>query len=61
MVNYQCLQEIENLEIIYENTYGKKIDFSIIPTGITQKKLVKCIKLMIDDNLSLICAYDKLF
>lgn len=39
----------------------EKIDFSIIPKGLTQEKLEKCIELMLDDNMSLVVAYEKLF
>ena len=45
----------------YQETYGKEIDFTIIPKGLTQEKLGKCIELMIDDNISLIVAYEKLY
>lgn len=45
----------------YQETYGKEIDFTIIPKGITQEKLEKCIRLMIDDNISLVVAYDRLY
>ena len=45
----------------YQETYGKEIDFTIIPQGITQEKLEKCIRLMIDDNISLVIAYDRLY
>ena len=45
----------------YQETYGKEIDFTIIPKSITQEKLEKCIRLMIDDNISLVVAYDRLY
>ena len=45
----------------YQETYWKEIDFTIIPKSITQEKLKKCIRLMIDDNVSLVIAYDRLY
>lgn len=53
-------EEFEKLEKIYENTWGKKVDYTIIPQGLTQKKLVKCLELMIENNFSLLVAYNKI-
>lgn len=55
------LKEIEELSQKYEETWGKKVNCKIIPNGITQEKFVECLKLMIEDNLSLVVAYNKLF
>lgn len=55
------LKKIEELCQKYEKTWGKKVDYKIIPIGITQEKFVKCLELMIEDNLSLVVAYTKLF
>lgn len=55
------LKEIEELSQKYEETWGKKVDYKIIHNGITQEKIVKCLELMIADNLSLAVAYTKLF
>lgn len=55
------LKIIEELSQKYEETWGEKVDYKIIPNGITQEKFVKCLELMIADNLSLAVAYTKLF
>ena len=55
------LKKIEELSKRYKETWGKKVDYTIIPIGITQEKFVKCLELMIEDNLSLVVAYTKLF
>ncbi len=55
------LRNVEELEKKYEETWGKEVDYTIIPNGITQEKLVKCIELMIEENLSLVEAYTTLF
>lgn len=55
------LKKIEELSQKYEETWGKKVDYKIMPNGITQEKFVKCLELMIADNLSLLVAYNKLF
>ena len=53
--------KIEKLCQKYEETWGKKIDCKIIPSGMTQEKFVKCLELMIVDNLSLLVAFNRLF
>ena len=55
------LYKLEFLNKEYEKTYGKKVDYTISPIGITQEKLVLCLELMIKDNLSLLGAYDALY
>ena len=55
------LKKIEELNKKYKETWGKEVDYNILPKGISQEKLVKCLELMIDDNLSLLVAYTKLF
>lgn len=55
------MKKIDELSKKYKETWGKEVDCSILPRGISQEKLVKCLELMIDDNLSLLVAYNKLF
>lgn len=55
------LKKIDELNKKYEETWGKEVDYTIIPKGITQEKLVKCLELMSEDNISLVVAYTKLF
>ncbi len=55
------LKKIEELNKKYEETWGRGVNYTIIPKGITQEKLVKCLELMIENNLSLVMAYTKLF
>lgn len=56
-----AMDKVEELSKKYKETWGKEVDYSIIPRGLTQEKLVKCLELMIEDNLSLLVAYNKLF
>ena len=55
------LNKNEELSRKYKEFWGKEVDFTIIPNGITQEKLVKCLELMIESNMSLLVAYDTLF
>lgn len=60
-INDSAVEKVNELCKKYQETYGKEIDFTVIPKGITQEKLEKCIELMIDNNLSLVVAYEKLY
>lgn len=40
MVNWEAIQKIQKLEKEYERTWGKKVDYSVVPIGIDQEKLV---------------------
>ena len=61
MYTEPTLKKIEALSKKYKETWGKEVDYTIMPRGITQEKFVKCLELMIEDNLSLVVAYTKLF
>ena len=60
-IDDSAVEKVNELCKKYQETYGKEIDFIGIPKGITQEKLAKCIELMIDDNLSLLVVYEKLY
>lgn len=60
-INRVAIEKVEELSKVYEFTWGKKVDYTIIPKGITQEKMVKCLELMIESNLSLLVAYNKLY
>lgn len=60
-IDDSLLKEVNEVNKKYKDTYKKEVDFRIMPKGITQAKLIKCIELMINDNLSLLVAYNKLY
>ena len=63
LIDDSALEKIEELSKLYKETWEREIDLSLWPNlkGMTQQKMVKCIELMIEDNISLIVAYAKLF
>ena len=63
LIDDSALEKIEELSKLYMETWGREIDLSLWQNlkGMTQQKMVKCIELMIEDNISLIVAYAKLF
>ena len=58
--DFAVSKKVEELNKKYLETWGKEVDYTIIPKGNTQEKLVKCLALMIETNDSLIVAYHKL-
>lgn len=61
MQDEAMLKKIEELSKKYKATWGKEVDYTIFPEGISEERLVKCLELMIEDNLSLVVAFAKLF
>ena len=61
MHDESVLEEIRHLEKVYEETYGKKVDYIGLPSVLTMEGLVECLKLMIDDNLSILEAFSRLY
>ena len=56
-----ALEKVEKLNKKYKETWGREVDYSVIPGEMTRERLVKCLELMVKDNLSLVVAYTKLF
>lgn len=61
MIDNSTLERIYELNREYKFIWGKEVDYTITPNGLTQEKLVKCLELMIQTNDSLLVAYNKLF
>lgn len=59
MVNWEAIQKIQKLEKEYERTWGKKVDYSVVPIGIDQEKLVYALENRIKNNDSLLVAYNR--
>lgn len=60
-IDDSAIERVRKLSRKYKETWGQEVDCSVIPREITQEKLVKCLELMISDNVSLLVAYHKLF
>ena len=61
MVNEEAIDKIEKLSIIYEKTWGLPVDYTILPAGLTQEKLVAVLKRIVDTGESVLVGYSKIF
>ena len=61
LIDDSTLDIVEELNKKYKEVWQKEVDYTVVPRGLTQEKLVLCLKLMIEENLSLLMAYNKLF
>ena len=41
--NENTLMKVDELSKRYKETWGKEVDCSIFPSGISQEKLIKCL------------------
>ena len=60
-IDDSAIYKVEELNQKYKEIWDKDVDYTVIPKGLTQEKLVKCLELMIETNDSLLVAYNKLF
>ncbi len=60
-IDDSAVKRVNKLCEKYKETYGKEVDYTIIPRGITLEKMEKCLELMINENLSLVVVYTKLY
>ena len=61
LIDDSVIDKVEELNKKYKETWGKEVDYRIVPKGITQERLMECLELMIEENVSLVVAYHKLF
>lgn len=61
IIDDSAIDKVNELCKVYEQTWGKKVDFKIIPPMITQEQLVEVVSLMIQTNDSLLVAWNKLY
>ena len=59
MINTDAMRRIEQLESEYEDKWGKKVDYLIIPQGITQEKLVAVLERIVDTGESILVGWNK--
>ena len=60
MINKEALEQIRLLEQQYIKHWGKKVDYSVLPMGITQEKLVKVLERIVHTGESILVGYSKI-
>lgn len=60
MVNEKALERIRVLEKKYKENWGKDVDYSILPKGITQEMLVTILERITETEESILTGYEKL-
>lgn len=62
MIDKSALCEIEKLQKIYENRWGKSLDFSIslLPRTVTQDRLCLILRRIVDTGESCLIGYEKI-
>lgn len=58
-MNKKDIEMVKILENDYENKWGKKVNYSIIPKGIVQEDMVAVLRIMIKTGDSLLVAFEK--
>ena len=61
MINKEAIRQIELLEQEYEHNWGKKVDYSVLPQGISQEKVAVVLERIVDTGESILVGWDKLY
>ena len=56
MINIEIIQEIHRLSALYEDRWGKEVDYIDIPSNCSQEKLVQAIRIIVDTGESVLCG-----
>ena len=59
MINIEIIQEIHRLSALYEDRWGKEVDYIDIPSNCSQEKLVQAIRIIVDTGESVLCGMKK--
>lgn len=60
MVNKKAFERIRVLEKKYKKNWGKDVDYTILPKGITQEMLVTIFERITETGESILTGYEKL-
>ena len=60
MINKEALERIKILEQNYKETWCINVDYTIIPPGMTQEKLVDVLERIVDTGESITVGFSKI-
>lgn len=61
VVNEDAMRKIEELNRLYEKNWGREVDYTIVPRGMTQEMLVMILGRIVDTGESVLVGYDKIY
>ena len=61
MINEEAIKHIELLEREYEHNWGKKVDYTVLPRGVSQEKLAVILERIVDTGESILVGWDKIY
>lgn len=59
MINPEIAERIKILECQYEKNWGQSVDYTIVPRGMTQKKLAVVLEITVKTGDSILVGYEK--
>lgn len=61
MTNPDTLKKLDTLCALYKHRWGKDVDYTVLPRGITQENLADVLERIVDTGESILVGYNKLF
>ena len=61
MTNPDVLKQLDTLCALYKQRWGNDVDYTVLPKGITQEKLVDVLERIVNTGESILVGYNKLF
>ena len=60
MTNQETLNKIRILEQKYLENWGKEVDYTVLPVGLTQENLVKVLERIVETDESILVGFNKI-
>lgn len=60
MIDIETTQKIKILENRYKKNWGKEVDYTIVPKGMTQEDLILVLEVISETGESILCGYEKI-
>lgn len=60
MVNEEAIRQIQILEQNYEFNWGRKVDYTVLPQGLSQEKLVAILERIANTGESVLVGWNRI-
>lgn len=61
MINEEAIRQIQLLEKKYEHNWGRKVDYTVLPQGLSQEKLAVILERIVDTGESVLVGWNRVF